>query len=168
MKKKKLLLFCMLALSILTICFVSCSDDDREIATPAVEESHTYTAQIIEEKLLLIMNDTTGEYKDGGYIIYSAEDNELFLMSELTYSIGEMFNRFLQGETIDTTVTTESVPLKAPKGNGWKKAGTCKSNSLEVLNLSRKIASKIPKGRSFEIHAEANGDGTYTVWYRII
>ena len=160
----------MLALSTLTVCFVSCSDDDCETGTPAVEveESHTCTAQMIEEKLLLIMNDTTGEYKDGGYIVYSAEDDDLFLMSEFTFSMGDIFNRFLKGETIDATETSRTSPSKALKGPGWKKAGNCKANSLDVLKLSKKIAGMIPKGRSFEIHAEANSNGTYTVWYRII
>ena len=96
---------------------------------------------MIEEKLLLIMNDTAGEYKDGGYIVYSAEDDDLFLMSEFTFSMGDIFNRFLKGETIDTTETSGTIPSKAPKGPGWKEAGNCKANSLDVLKLSQNLSS---------------------------
>lgn len=58
-------------------------------------------------------------------------------------------------------------PSKTPTGTGWKNGGTCSTKS-GALRLAIKIANKIPSGSDFEIHAECNSNGTYTVWYRII
>lgn len=101
MKKIKSILFGMLAASILTIGLISCSNDDCEVATEVVDSNKVHLANMIQEKLMIIMNDTTGEYKDGGYIVYSAKDNEMLLLSDFTYTLGDIFYRFTQGETCD-------------------------------------------------------------------
>ena len=101
MKKIKSILFGMLAASILTIGFISCDNNDCEVATEVVDSNKVHLANMIQEKLMIIINDTTGEYKDGGYIVYSAEDNEMLLLSDFTYTLGDIFYRFTQGETCD-------------------------------------------------------------------
>lgn len=101
MKKIKSILFGMLAASILTIGFTSCSNDCCEVATEVADSNKVHLANMIQEKLMIIMNDTTGEYKDGGYIVYSAKDNEMLLLSDFTYTLGDIFYRFTQGETYD-------------------------------------------------------------------
>lgn len=101
MKKIKSILFGMLAASILTIGLISCDNNDCEVATEVVDSNKVHLANMIQEKLMIIMNDTTGEYKDGGYIVYSAKDNEMLLLSDFTYTLGDIFYRFTQGETCD-------------------------------------------------------------------
>lgn len=157
----------MLLLCFLNPCFTSCSNDDCEDGPIILNQNQSYVANGIEEKLLLIMNDTSGEYKDGGYIIYSSEDHEFLVLSEFTYSLGNIFYSFTKRETCDTILTSSTHPKKAPSGFGWKKGGTC-SSKLGALRLANKIASQIPQGSDFEVHAECNSDGSYTVWYRII
>ena len=168
MKKIKSILFGMLAASILTIGFTSCSNDGCEDVTEVADNNKVHLANMIQEKLMIIMNDTTGEYKDGGYIVYSAKDNEMLLLSDFSYTLGDIFYRVTQGETCDTTIINDGVqPNKTPTGTGWKNGGTCSTKS-GALRLAIKIANKIPSGSDFEIHAECNSNGTYTVWYRII
>lgn len=101
MKKIKSILFGMLAASILTIGLISCSNDGCEDVTEVADSNKVHLANMIQEKLMIIMNDTTGEYKDGGYIVYSAKDNEMLLLSDFTYTLGDIFYRFTQGETCD-------------------------------------------------------------------
>lgn len=71
------------------------------------------------------MNDTTGEYKDGGYIVYSAKDNEMLPLSDFTYTLGDIFYRFTQGEKCDTTVINEDIQ---PSGSDYEIHTKCNSN----------------------------------------
>ena len=168
MKKIKSILFGMLAASILTIGFISCGNNDCEVASEVADSYKVQLANMIQEKLMIIINDTTGEYKYGGYIVYTAEDNEMLLLSDFTYTLGDIFYMVTQGETCDTTIINDGIqPNKTPTGTGWKNGGTCSTKS-GALRLAIKIANKIPSGSDFEIHAECNSNGTYTVWYRII
>lgn len=149
------------------ICTGACSNTDCYAVDEAASRNNEDMATVIQENLMRIMTDTTGEYEHGGYIVYSAASNEVVPVSEFAYSLGTTFYGWTRGETCDTTITEGYYLNNAPKGNGWILGGTCK-NKLGTIRLANRIANNIPKGRNFEIHAECGKDGTYTVWYRVL
>lgn len=168
MKRMKICMLGMLTLSILALGSTACSsNDDSMRGTIALDPGQEFVAEKIYENLQLIMEDSSGEYENGGYIVCSAADGEFMLLSESIYSLGDIFYEFIQGEDVNTTLTEGNRPQKASEGSGWKNAGTF-SSKLDALKLANKLAEEIPKGVNFEIHVEYNKDGTYTVWYRIL
>lgn len=168
MKRMKICMLGMLTLSILTLGSAACSrNDDSKRGTIALDPGQEFVAEKIYENLMLIMEDSSGEFENGGYIVCSAADGEFIILSEFSYSLGDIIYEFIQGEAVNTTLAEGNQPRKAPEGSGWKNAGTF-SSKLDALKLANKLAEEIPKGVNFEIHVEYNKDGTFTVWYRIL
>lgn len=150
--------------------FVSCSSDDSEekaqsAATATVAQKAM--AARIADGLTEIMANKDGDYDDGGYIVYSAEEDDMVVGSDIGYGLGSVFADWMAGNVPDSTDILHSSMMKAPKGKGWIYGGSCKTK-LGALSLGTKIAQKIPSNCDFEIHAEKQANGSYLVWYRVI
>lgn len=162
---KKLFIF--LALLSSTLVAASCSDAHDEIVETQVSELSGIEEKIAKG-LAIISENADNEFETGGYIVYSAEDNDYVVVNDYIYGMGTIINEWFKGEVSDTTISTISLPAKAPKGNGWKYGGRCK-NTLQQLSLAKKISKLIPAGKNFEIHAEyEQKTGYYKVWYRVV
>lgn len=149
---------------------VSCSNDDSEqeaqTAVPATVVQNAMPVRIAD-CLAEIMANKDGDYDDGGYIVYSAGEDDMVVCSDIGYGLGSVFSDWMSGNVSDSTAILHSSMNKAPKGKGWIYGGSCKTK-LGALSLGTKIAQRIPSNCDFEIHAEKQANGSYLVWYRVI
>ncbi|RRC97664.1 hypothetical protein [Prevotella sp. OH937_COT-195] len=171
--KKKLLV--PIVIFVFGLCITGCSSDLDDTYSEDVERISDDVDGVntsVKEKLLCdalteIIENVNGEYSNGGYILFSSENNEVLVLSEDEYifatGIGEVFE-CLNSNTKNTYHETIN---KAPKPNqGWKFAGTC-TTKWGAIKLGKEIAEKIGEKQNFEIHTEYK-DGKYYIWYRLI
>ncbi|MDY4020613.1 MAG: hypothetical protein SOZ80_07565 [Prevotella sp.] len=124
-------------------------------------------AKKLGNALAEIIENVNGEYANGGYIVFSSENNELLILSEDDYVLASGIADAFQNLYPDKKDTNSEKFNKAPKPNqGWICAGSC-SSTLGAISLAKKIGKRIGEGRDFEIHAEYK-DGKYYVWYRVV
>ena len=153
--------------------FVSCSSDDSAEEAQSAETAQAATpaqkamAARIADGLTEIMANKDGDYDDGGYIVYSAEEDDMVVASDIGYNLGGVFADWMAGNVSDTTATFNSAMMMAPKGKGWVDVGSCKSQT-GAFSFGLKVARKISSNCDFEIHAEKQSNGSYLVWYRVI
>ncbi len=159
---RKNFLYSLSTLIILGMGAQSCSNNED---IPATETEVTNGIEFrIASALQEIMDNKDGQFDKGGYILYCADGDEMATCDLKGYLIASILTEKLDA---DNAANAGEKPAKAPKGNGWTLGGTCK-NKVGAIALASKIANKIPKGANFEIHAEAQPDGSYKVWYRVI
>lgn len=140
----------------IVIGLTSCQNDDE----PKYEEnnlesvSETSLCKILSE--IFESNDSQKDY----YIVFDSSTQEFLVLSTDEYEIGQAF--------AELVVSKDSSNIhKAPKGPGWKFAGSGKGK-FNAIKLANKLSKEIPADRDFEIHVERGKDGSYKVWYRLV
>lgn len=84
--------------------FVSCSSDDSAEEAQSAETAQAATpaqkamAARIADGLTEIMANKDGDYDDGGYIVYSAKEDSMVVVSDLVYGLGNVFYDRMSGK----------------------------------------------------------------------
>lgn len=151
------ILMFIVALCITSLGWMGCSNDS-EVYPESVGFINDVRAQRLASSMLEIMDNKTGEYKQGGFIVSVPESDSLIVCEGRAYMLGSLLSGMMNPSPKNASF--------APKGDGWIYAGTC--NRVSALVFARKLSKQIPSGVQYEIHVEPQGDGTYKVWYRIV
>ena len=155
---KKIMMICTFVCG---VSLFSCNSVDDDLSVNRV-----LSAQ--EEKLNAALTEffaeNTSEDLFSFYISYSANDDSFVVLTEDDY---ELYSAFAELVFRDGTYSVDAIKHNAPQGSGWKYYGTCKGK-VDSLKAAMQIAKMIKKGADFEIHAEAQADGSYKIWYREI
>lgn len=163
--KNKILTLSLMMFAMATI-FAACSNDDGVV--PATELREDSMSERIAALLDEITTNQDDKYDGGGYIIYEAASDSMFVLNEQLYDmVNALASKLFDAGTTGTLSLTCDAVCNAPQGEGWIYVGTCKGRTGS-LKLAYKVAKDIPVSCDFEIHAEFQEDGTYKVWYRII
>jgi len=131
------------------------SDDEPKYEDNSLESvAETPLGNILSD--IFESNDSQKDY----YVVFDSSTKEFLVLSPDEYAIGQAFAELVVSEP-------SSSIHKAPKGPGWKFAGSGKGR-FNALKLANKLSKEIPADRDFEIHVERGDDGSYSVWYRLV
>ena len=152
MKTLKIMSLC----GCLLLALGSCSDENDMIPDVQQEsvESTSEFSQLSEILSRIVTDDTA---QGDAYVL--CYDGEFNVLSEEEY--------MLYGSIADFLSSDKDL-RKAPKGNGWKNGGTYKNRIDGAMKAVSKLKNEIGSDQDFELHIENNGDGTFTVWWRIV
>ena len=152
MKILKMLSLC----GCLLLALASCSNENSMF--PDVQQESVDSSSDFSQLSYILSQIVTDETAQGdAYVL--CYDGEFNVLSEDEYMLSSSIADFL---------CSEKGPQKAPKGKGWKNGGTYKNRIDGAMKAVKKIQSKIGSDQDFELHVERNGDGTFTIWWRIV
>lgn len=140
----------------LLLALASCSNENSMFSDELQEsvESSSDFSQLSSMLSQIVTDETT---QGDTYILYY--DGEFYVLSAEEYMLNSSMAEFLSGE---------KGPQKAPQGNGWHNGGTYKNRFDGAMKAVSKIQNEIGSNQDFELHVERNGDGTFTIWWRIV
>lgn len=153
MKILKMLSLC----GCLTLALASCSNESNMI--PDLPDESVESSSVFSQLSHILGQIVTDQAAQGdSYVL--CYDGEINVLTEDEYMLICSIAELLSGE---------NSPQKAPRGNGWHNGGTYKNNRVDgAVKAANKIKKLIRADQNFELHIERNGDGTFTIWWRIV
>lgn len=152
MKILKMLSLC----GCLTLALASCSNESS--MNPNLPDESVKSSSVFSQLSHILGQIVTDQAAQGdSYVMCS--DGEIYVLTEDEYMLFSSIADLLSGE---------NSPQKAPRGNGWHNGGTYKNSGIGAMKAVNKIKKLIRADQDFELHIERNGDGTFTIWWRIV